>query len=514
MRAVRHRLLSICSLLAGHVAAQQPVPTWISTADLGCFTPPGVLAAVGLAGTDLGVAFPLGDRVAFLFGDSWTPDRRDQDADSVAFTPRALPPAGLPALTWLTREGGRFHGLAPKGLQLGGMNVPVEGIVVGDRVHVFFSDGWDPRRGRHSHSVCATARGVELHRLEVAHRAPTDRFVNVSIVRDGDTCWIFGTGDYRKSDVFLARVASRDLADREAWRYWPDFTADESKAQPIVTGAAFGELSVRRVPGSELWWMTMNAPAPRGVHLRIAAAPAGPWSERAVIFDPGRDRGYGHFMHQKSSVVGFDDGVSEAGREEEWGGEYGPYLVPEWCATPAKGVVDLVYTLSTWNPYAVRLLRSRVVLPGIEWQEPAATSPPIVAARPPRNLGFANGSLEGWRQEGDRFATARRDDGSWFVCTYVAPGGDAVKGRIWQEFTVPPAAKELRGFVWGGSETVELWRGDERVRCTRGRRTNDRETPLRWNLEALRGARVRLQIADESVAPWGFVSVRGLDLVE
>ncbi len=514
MRAPDHRWLPL-SLLAAAAAAQQGAPTWISTTDLGCFTPPAALAAVGLAGTDLGVAFPLGDRIAFLFGDSWTLDRTDQDADSVAFAPRSLPAAGLPALTWLTRENGRFHELAPKGLPLGGMNVPVEGVVVGDRVHVFFSDGWDGRRGRHSHSVCTTARGNDLRQLEVAHRTATERFVNVSIVRDRDVCWIFATGDYRKSDVFLARVASRDLADRGAWRYWPDFSADEARARPVVTGAAFGELSVRRVPGCDLWWMAMNAPAPRGIHLRVAAAPTGPWSEPVVLFDPARDRGYGHCMHRKASAVGFDDGLSEPGREEDWGGEYGPYLVPEWCSSPAKGVFDLVYTLSTWNPYTTRLLRSRVVLSGVEWRAPAASERAAAdPARPPQNLAFANGSLAGWKQEGDRFATGKRDDGSWFVCTYVTPFGDAVKGRIWQEFVVPAAATELRGFVWGGSDSVELWRGDERVRCTRGRRTNDRETPFRWNLGALRGTTVRLQIADDSAAPWGFVSVRGLELVE
>lgn len=505
----------VASIALGAATAQAPAPPiWVRTTDLGSFTPARALAAVGLAGTDLGVSFPIGGRIAFLFGDSWTLDRREQDADSVAMAPRAFPAAGLPVLTWHTREGGRFHVLAPKDVPLAGMNVPVEGIVIGDRIHVFFSDGWDKTRGRHSHSVCATARGGDPRRLEVSHRVVTDRFVNVSIVRDGDTCWIFGTGDYRKSDVFLARAAGRDLADRSAWRYWPEFTKDERAAQALVPGGAYGELSVRRVPGSERWWMTANAPAPRGIHLRIADAPTGPWSDPVVVFDPARDRGYGHCMHQKTSVVGFDDGVSEAGREEEWGGEYGPYLVPEWCATPAKGVVDLVYTLSTWNPYAVRLLRSRIVLAGIEWQEPAAEPPPVAAVRPPRNLAFADGSLEGWQQEGDRFATARRDDGSWFLCTYVAPGGDAVRGRIWQEFTVPGDAKELRGFVWGGTQSVELWVGDERVRCTRGRRTNDRETPFRWTLDAVRGQTVRMQVVDESTAPWGFVSVRGLEIVE
>lgn len=500
-------------LLVGVAVAQQPAaPRWIATTDIGCFTPPRTLAAVGLAGTDLGVAFPCADRIAFLFGDSWTLDHRERDVDTVAFAPRVFPATGLPGLSWLTRDGGRFHALAPKKVDLGGMNVPVEGITVGDHTFVFFSDGWQAGRGRHSHSLCARTRGTDLRRLETAHRVATEHFVNVSIVRENDVCWVFGTGDYRKSDVFLARVAASDLGDRGAWRYWPEFRQDETEARPLVDGSAFGELSVRRVPGSEMWWMTMNAPAPRGIHLRTAKAAAGPWSDPVVIFDPARDRGYGHCMHQALGVVKFDDGLSEPGREEEWGGEYGPYLVPEWCSSPAPGVFDLVYTLSTWNPYAVRLFRSRVALPGVEWREPVSAPPTGRSVAP--NLAFPNGSLNGWQQQGDRFTSGRRDDGSWFVCSYVAPKGDAVQGRIWREFDVPATATELRGFVLGGTETVELWCGDDRVRCTRGPRTNDRETAFRWNLEGLRGATVRLQIADGSSAPWGFVTVHGLELVE
>src|SRR5262245_63904671 len=59
---------------------QEPL-RWLATDVLGRLTPPRVLVPVGLAGTDLGVSFPCGQRLVFLFGDSWTLDRRDWDAD-------------------------------------------------------------------------------------------------------------------------------------------------------------------------------------------------------------------------------------------------------------------------------------------------------------------------------------------------------------------------------------------------------------------------------------------------
>lgn len=504
--------LLVPAALAAAVDAQQPL-RWLATEHLGVLTPPPLLARHGLSGTDLGVSFAFGERLVFLFGDSWTLDRADQDVDSAATCALALPARGVPALRWLERAGGRFAPLTVPGLAFAGMDVPVEGVAVGARAYVFFSSGWSKKAGRHSHSVCAHTTGGSLEALAVDHRVATERFVNVSVVVDGGTAWVFGTGAYRKSPVFLARVAAAELGDRAAWRYWPDFAAAEKDAKPLIASDCLGELSVRRL-GDGTWAMTANAAAPRGIHLRTATAPTGPWSDPVVIFDPARDRGYGLTMHQSNRAVGFDDGLSDRGRTDEWGGEYGPYLVPAWCTQPAPGVHELVYTLSTWNPYSVRLLRSTVAAPDAKWTPPAPKPAAASPAVPPRNLAFRDGKTTGWDAMGDAFALGQHRDGSWFVCTYVEPRGDAVAGRLAQEFVVPNGANELRGIVWGGDEALQLWRGDELVRCTRGARSNAREVPFRWRLDDLRGQRVRLVIADESAAPWGFVSVRGLELVE
>lgn len=506
-------LAAIC--LAPLPLLAQATPRWLLTDHLGCLTPPQALAAVGLAGTDLGVSFPCGERIVFLFGDSWTADRAEWDVDSAAWLRREpLPAAAVPPLQWHVRPGGRFLPLAPRGALLPGMDVPVEGIAVGDRTYVFFSSGWSEQTRAHSHSVLARANGHDLARLEPVHRVATTRFVNVSIVVDGGTAWIFGTGAYRLSSVFLAHVPVATLADRAAWRYWPGDGGDEAAAQPLVASDCLGELSVRRLPDGGPWVMTANANAPRGIHLRLAPAPAGPWSDPVVIFEPRRDRGYGYTMHQATAATGFDDGLSEPGRDDVWGGEYGPYLVPEWCSSPAPGVHAVVYTLSTWNPYTVRLVRSVIATGDAKWSPPAPPAPRESSARPPRNLDFAGGKLDGWQQEGDAFATARRADGTFLLTTWVAPHGDRVRGRLWQDFVVPASARELRAFVHGGTEAVQLWRSGELLRSTRGRRTNHVETALRWSIDDLRGQAVRLVIADDSTAPWGFVSVRGLQLVE
>lgn len=508
--------LGVYAVLQGLGGSPTPAtPRWIATEHLGRLTDTATnpIRDVGLAGTDLGVSFEAHGRLVFLFGDSWTVDRRDWDGDSVAIAPsRALAREGLPKLAWVERDDAkRFLTLAPRDMTLGGMNVPVEGFAVGDTTYVFFDAGWDAKTKRHTHSVLAHTRKLDFAALTLDHSVASDKFLNVSVVIDGTTAWIFGTGAYRASSVFLARTQLADIAQRASWRYWPDFAADEANAKPIVTAPDYGELSVRRLRGSNRWWMTANSGAPRGIHLRWANAPTGPWSEPIIVLDPFRDRAYGAFMHQSNAAVGFDDGLSERGREDDWGGEYGPYLVPAWCTSPADGVLGLVFMLSSWNPYQVHLMRAWIADGATNWTPHESAR---VAATPKElvNGDFASGDTRGWTSDGDSFAVALRADGTRELTTYVKPAGDAVQGRLSQEFTVPNDALELRAFVKGGSESVRLVRGDEILRETRGRKTNDVETQLRWTLQEFRGERLRIEIADASKDRWGFVTVRAFEI--
>lgn len=493
-----------------------PALRWIATEHVGRLTGTRTnpLAPLGLSGTDLGVSFAASGKLVFLFGDSWTTDRRDWDADSVAFAKLApLPRTGVPALEWAMRDDGRFLPLAPKGITLGGMNVPVEGFAVGDRTYVFFDGGWDKQAGRHTHSLLAHTRKHSFSDLELDHSVASEKFLNVSVVQDGADLWIFGSGAYRKSAIYLARVPVRDVADRAAWRYFPAFGPDEASAQPLVPADCVGELSVRRDPRSSTYFMAYNCGDPRGVVLRSARAPLGSWSAPVVIFEPARDRGYGYFLHAANDATGTDDGLSERGREGTWGGEYGPYLVPSWFETPAPGVTALVYTLSTWNPYEVHLVRSWVTEAGTEWTPPARVPVANTSVRSLVNAGFEGGGIGGWTSTGDVFTTAQLDTGQWELTTYVKPAGDATTGVLAQEFTVPAKAERLECTLRGGTESIRLVRDGEVVRESRGPRRNDVWRKVSWRIDEFRGESVRFEIVDASKDPWGFVTVTGIAIV-
>jgi hypothetical protein len=347
------------------------------------------------------------------------------------------------------------------------------------------------------------------------------KFLNVSVVEDGSTLWIFGSGTYRASDVYLAKVDAAQVADRSAWSYFsgyqqgtPVFTPSESGATPVVSAGCVGELSVRQYEDLG-YLMTYNCANPRGIVLCFANQPAGPWSAGTLIFAPYGDLGYGYFMHQKESDVGYDDGLSDPGVEDSWGGEYGPYLIPQWMTVDSPGVFSIVGTLSSWNPYRSHLMHTIVAQPGVS----ASPPPPAGVGLPLAALVNANfdAGLTGWQASGDPFLASPGQ-----LTTNAPPKGPGAEGAMWQDFTVDAKTHELH-FALSGSydpaASVELQLLQESdssvvatVRASRGTGSDSQQRTVHWLLDDLHGKKVRLLIEDSS--PTSYITTTGFTFVQ
>ncbi len=518
-------------------------------------------AQVGIGGTDLGVSFERDGKLLFLFGDTWSPGwvpgmsgTPDQNLDSVAWTdaqqlpgrviahptvnaaspvratispvfrpgwlqnllpPQPIAPPTLPKLTWFTNPDGHFTELALPGIDTLGMNVPLDGVVDGPLTHVFSNTGWSDQTKRHSSLVLTQYYGSDFACPWVEFVVPSDKFLNVSCVQNGSWVLIYGSGVYRQSAVYLAATQLSTIANHDSWIYFagndqsgqPIWTSGESNAVPVVDESSVGELSVRKHPALGCWLMTYNCANPRGIVLRWSSQPQGPWSDRIIIMDPGTE-GYGVFMHQEADVVGFDDGLSEHGRENEWGGEYGPYLIPQWFTEDAPGIHTIFWVCSSWNPYRVHLMKTVLAEP---WAQDPAPSSAGTGLPPARlvNGDFSAWNLSGWESSGDSFALFMGPDGLPRLTTYGALG-DATVGALWQDFTVDAATSELDFSVHGGDACVQLLDANGNVvRSTWGRRQNSPETPVRWNLVEYRGEKMTLRVLDDLTQPWGFVGCSG-----
>jgi hypothetical protein len=511
------------------------------TAYLGSFTanPRNGETSVGINGVDLGVGFESADgSLAFLFGDAWTPGGTRDNQDSIATTrATAVGRANPPTISWASSNGA-FLPMDLPGVDGSGMNVPLDGIALGGQDYVFANSGWrsycDGCPGEHGTLALGVMRATDPRTVSTVFSVASRRFTNVALVPADGFVYVFGAGEpYRMSPVYLARVAPSDLGNFAAWQFFrgtrggvPVFGPGEGTAVPLFAAGAnwsatitplnarppnggVGELSVRAALG--MFVMTYNAGVPngpRGIFLRTAPTAWGPWSAAELLVDAGE--AYGRWQHiapaDKGVVVRPDDGLGEYARQDEWGGEYGPYLVPRWFTDEGGGAIGLTYTLSSWNPYQAHLIRSVVTRDG------HAVTPPANGAGWPRaalsNGDWASGDTRGWTQLGDAFAVFTGSDGKNRLTTY-GEKGDATVGKLYQDVSIDAATTQLAFKIHGGAAQVKLVRNDsgETVRAVHARNDNAHELAVCWDLRDLQGLSVRVLVEDTVTTPWGFIGV-------
>ena len=118
------------------------------------------------------------------------------------------------------------------------------------------------------------------------------------------------------------------------------------------------------------WLMLYNCVGPqRGINFRVSDKPWGPWSDPRLLFDPWRDRGYCYFMHSRDHLLCPEGSpnpkdvlVFRTFGDEDWGGEYGPFVIDAYTTGDETTRSTVVYfTMSTWNPYQVVLMKSRLI---------------------------------------------------------------------------------------------------------------------------------------------------------
>lgn len=340
----------------------------------------------GVRGTDLGVRIDHAGRTFLLCGDThWS--RRPWLGTRDAIAEITDPDAERPTVT--------FHG-APLSVRgdrttMREYDVPLDAFGLGDQLYAFFTSDHFRDAQVMGRSVLARALGTapvidprrRLRPVRFSQLATLSdhRFVNVSVHRDGDVLWLWGTGAYRADDVRLARVDLAAPGVRDglragqaepflaALRYWTGGTTwspAEADARPLFTPGALGELSVRWVPELGRYLMlTMSGPGdPIGaaVVLRTSPTPWGPWSPRLRLFDwIAAGMSFGDPSQRFIRALGDgSDPVGDAvfrGQANATGAAYAPYF---FDLRPDGDGWRLRYTLSTWNPYQVVLMQHRL----------------------------------------------------------------------------------------------------------------------------------------------------------
>ena len=334
----------------------------------------------GIRGTDLGYSFEHDGRAYFLFGD--TVGRLDRALDTIATTDARDPELGV-RLDFLT-VGSDYLTIQPPGISMGAFEVPVSGISLGRQLYVVVSTYHSIDRTTDRSVLTKFTPPATFKPLRTISQLPAGRFIKMSMHAEpepmvglppgGPFILIWGTGVYRKSDAYLSIVPVAHFETGEGTRYFegldaagaPTWSDKESDARPIVENGTMGDLSVTWCQNLDLWLMTYDsrAPAAAGIEFSYSRTPWGPWSEPQILFNAVRDGAVGKFIHNPRSNP--DDGLAgpvigkgQANPGGVRGGAYAPYVVERW--TKVRGSeLSLYYVLSTWNPYVVVLMKSRL----------------------------------------------------------------------------------------------------------------------------------------------------------
>jgi hypothetical protein len=312
----------------------------------------------GVEATDLGSSFEHKDKLYFLFGDTWG---RPGDRDVMAWT-KSTDPEKI-VLDFHKGKDDKWLPLTVPGIKQGAFEVPSGGISIAGVMYVVCTTDHSEKK-KMGRSVLASSDddGKTFKKLYELSR---DKFINVSFWMADDWVYIYGSGDYRKSSVCLARVKPKEIGDQCKLEYFdgtdpkkePRWSPKESDAVPLFEHDVVGEFSVAHLKPVKRYVMLYNSEKPRGITMRSAEHPAGPRSDGTVVFEPWRDDGYGYFMHISAKNKDKKDSLSDPKREEEGGGEYGPYIMARFT-NGADGRCRIYYTMSTWNPYQVVVMQT------------------------------------------------------------------------------------------------------------------------------------------------------------
>lgn len=330
-----------------------------------------------LAATDLGVPFQDGERTWIIFGDTW--GERGGELDAMAYTTGNNPEDGL-ALNFVADESETYLPIDIPEISQAAFEVPVEGLMVGDQMYIYHTTDHDPPITTMGRSVLARQSVKSDASFEYLYNFSTENFINISIVQIESSDWdllpentgkslvIFGSGDYRESEVYLAYQPEGEIENPEAIQYFagvdeeglPLWDDSEAESLPIfeLDNPCVGEFSVSYNPFIDRWILLYNCDEPRGITLRTAENPWGPWTEGQILFHPWDDGGYCNFIHVNWEAQQCDS-LHDEGRANEWGGEYGPYQF-EHFATGDSDATTIYFTMSTWNPYTVVLMKARL----------------------------------------------------------------------------------------------------------------------------------------------------------
>ena len=341
----------------------------------------------GVFATDIGSSFEHNGKVHFLFGDTRAehPGVDLGAPDPIAFSSTTDGESPL-LLDFYTQSAAKALWVTPPGIDMAGGDVPNAGVSLSDGVYLVVNTGTEPTAA----DIHAAAYSV-LVRFDPAAKTfttgrtisqmPGGHFVYTALATSGSDVYMFGTGKYRESNIYLSKTPASGFWSGTGTQYFAGrvngqatWTTSEASAVAIVqdtppTGnPTIGNVAVAYSADLGMWLMTYDggrqSAATRGVYLTYAKDPWGPWATPLLIYNIPRDPGLSVFIHNPNAtpsdglngpVIGPIDPATTPG------GPYAPTIIGRFTKVNGN-TLRIYFLLSTWNPYTVVKMRSELTI--------------------------------------------------------------------------------------------------------------------------------------------------------
>lgn len=538
-----------------------------------------------IGGTDLGSSFEHKGRLYFLFGDTFTdppsPSSSNNGRDTLVYT-TATDPWNV-TFTFPFKTGNQYKPITVPGAQHLGFCVPSGGVSYNDEMFMVYTNNWYEPPGIDGNMerslMCMSVDDGQtwtqeyvLSQVGANHDMSNTHFINVSmsivtaansagLPNPGqDHLLIFGSGAYRKSALYLAAMPANSIPNRLGLRYFagvsggaPVWSSSESAATPLTTTGGVGlatnvgEFSVQFIPQLAKWVALWGY-----VKIAMADQPWGPYSDPVQLWHAWDNDGYGNFIHVRKSNSPLPAGNNPpydcfgstphnppappsnvVNWGDRWGGPYGPYLIPRFTTGTAANC-QLYFTLSTWNPYRIVLMRAQWPIP----QDPATEPDPMMLRPGDSSWTFLNSPR--WFIPFRRINTFTGLRESWISTHDNVGSPDSEAGLMWRWLPRDDKNKTLSFYLHGGDEEIVLLEGPQMpppttgnfaaiyaslksgvwgrvVECSWGPNDNTVDHRAEWDLRSFDRANLKVVIIDhetsyEGPAEWNFVSLGPLAL--
>jgi len=167
-------------------------------------------------------------------------------------------------------------------------------------------------------------------------------FINIAAEVAGDHVYVFGTGDYRRSGIEVARKRLDQLAEPGGF----------DVIGRVTETPGYGEVSVRYLPAIDRWLLVAEelTPISNRIVAYLAADPAGPWSGPMTLLDMADPAFRATYCCTGGTCR--EPQMFDCDRT----GFYGAYLLPD--STGGGTELTVAYTLSSFSPYNVALFET------------------------------------------------------------------------------------------------------------------------------------------------------------